>query len=207
MWKLCEYLQWVSVLPLVWFGGVRMRKGLACYLGRVACNIRGLDVDEPLEDLSMPCRLNIGCGRDVRLGWVNLDKYPCDESVVCCDLDREKLPFEDNCFDFICMSHILEHFYGDRFEILRDVCRVLKPGGVLEVRLPTFLPSLYHVSCFHPHSYLNPIVDYGIRGHVNSQRLYDFRLLSFRYVFLRFGLSFPFVHFESVWMLKKYDGG
>ena len=52
------------------------------------------------------------------------------------DLSK-KLPFEDNSFDLIYASHVVEHipwFFCD--EIFKEFLRILKSGGVLEVWVP-----------------------------------------------------------------------
>jgi SAM-dependent methyltransferase len=47
------------------------------------------------------------------------------------------LPFEDNTFDLIHASHILEHIPWQYSEdVLKEWVRVLKPGGTLEIWVP-----------------------------------------------------------------------
>lgn len=48
-------------------------------------------------------------------------------------------PFEENRFDFVYMSHVVEHFYPrDRDRVLVHVERSLRPGGLLFIRVPHF---------------------------------------------------------------------
>lgn len=57
-----------------------------------------------------------------------------------------RLPFLDNQADFIYSSHVLEHFfYDDAILLLREIHRVLKPGGVTRVCVPDldYAMSLY----------------------------------------------------------------
>lgn len=50
------------------------------------------------------------------------------------------LPFEDNSFDLLYASHILEHVaWYKTDEVLREWVRVLKPGGSLEIWVPNGL--------------------------------------------------------------------
>jgi len=53
-------------------------------------------------------------------------------------LDAAKpLPFPDNTFDLIYASHILEHIpWYKTEEVLKEWCRILKPGGQLEIWVP-----------------------------------------------------------------------
>jgi len=47
------------------------------------------------------------------------------------------LPFEDDTFDLVYASHVLEHIpWYKTEEVLKEWARILKPGGVLEVWVP-----------------------------------------------------------------------
>lgn len=52
-----------------------------------------------------------------------------------------ELPFPDATFDRIIASEVLEHIDNDR-GALRELSRVLRPGGVLAVTVPRWLPEL-----------------------------------------------------------------
>lgn len=47
------------------------------------------------------------------------------------------IPFADNTADFVYSSHFLEHlFKKDALTLLKESCRVLKPGGTVRVCVP-----------------------------------------------------------------------
>lgn len=52
------------------------------------------------------------------------------------------LPFADNYFDFVFSSSALEHM-KDKDLVLKEMKRVLKPGGHAIIIIPTHMPSLY----------------------------------------------------------------
>jgi ubiquinone/menaquinone biosynthesis C-methylase UbiE len=84
-------------------------------------------------------KLNLGCGNDFKYekGWVNLDiTRPCN---IKADMDVD-LPFKDQSFDLIWASHILEHRHDLR-KIQRELARVIKKGGELNVIVPYFLST------------------------------------------------------------------
>ncbi len=54
--------------------------------------------------------------------------------------DATRLPFPDRAFDRIIASEVLEHVDSDR-RALGELARVLRPGGVLAVTVPTWLPE------------------------------------------------------------------
>ena len=54
--------------------------------------------------------------------------------------DGTGLPFLDDTFDFIICSEVMEHIPDDA-AAAAELARVLKPGGMLAVTVPTFLPE------------------------------------------------------------------
>jgi len=54
--------------------------------------------------------------------------------------DATRLPFADGSFDAVIVSEILEHVPNDG-AALAEVARVLRPGGVIAVTVPAWLPE------------------------------------------------------------------
>lgn len=54
--------------------------------------------------------------------------------------DATRLPFEDDTFDSIVTSEVLEHIQDD-VSAIAEFHRVLKPGGSLAVTVPTWFPE------------------------------------------------------------------
>jgi predicted SAM-dependent methyltransferase len=80
--------------------------------------------------------LNLGCGGRYIKGWVNIDFISQSEDVIKHNL-LTPLPFEDNSFDAVYNSHVLEHFSKrDAAKFIAEIYRVLKPGGILRVVVP-----------------------------------------------------------------------
>ena len=82
--------------------------------------------------------LNLGCGSHYsqKAEWTNIDFVSTGKDVIGHNLLRG-IPFEDNRFDLVYHSHVLEHFSkeeGDTF--ISECLRVLKPGGTLRIAVP-----------------------------------------------------------------------
>jgi MoaA/NifB/PqqE/SkfB family radical SAM enzyme/predicted SAM-dependent methyltransferase len=77
-----------------------------------------------------PARVvNLCCGSIVIPGFINIDAMPGGDMQI--DLERELLPFPDQSIDaVVCISAINYFSYQRGREIVADVYRVLKPGGV-----------------------------------------------------------------------------
>lgn len=75
-------------------------------------------------------RLNIGCASNRLDGFLNLDMDSRVNPDVQWDLERIPLPFPDNWFDCVLASHVMEHIPRQSlFPLVRDIHRILKPGG------------------------------------------------------------------------------
>jgi len=92
--------------------------------------------------------LHIGCG-DVILPYPfeNLDTRPL--KGVDHISEAFPLPFEDNVFDLVYSSHVLEHFLKiDTQAIINEWVRVLKPEGIIRLSVPSLeaLIKIYELS-------------------------------------------------------------
>jgi SAM-dependent methyltransferase len=74
--------------------------------------------------------LNIGCGEKHIVGATHLD-------LPEWDADKQGIPFSDSHFQTIYALHFLEHIQ-DPIRQLREMQRVLKPGGHLNVAVPYY---------------------------------------------------------------------
>lgn len=84
----------------------------------------------------MKTKLNLGCGNDIRTGWINLDISPLEGVDVVHDITQLPLPFDDDTFEFILCQDILEHL--EYIPLLKELHRILKKGGIVEIRVPHF---------------------------------------------------------------------
>ena len=80
--------------------------------------------------------LNIGCGRHYDRQWVNLDLESNDPSVRIHDVTKG-IPYDDDEFEVVYHSHVLEHLKPELGEeLIRECFRVLKPNGILRIVVP-----------------------------------------------------------------------
>lgn len=94
-------------------------------------------------------KLNLGCGTDVKPGWVNIDLALESPPVfdpnsvpatifINHDL-RRGIPLPRESCAVIYSSHFFEHVqYGEALNLLRECYQLLKPGGVFRICLPDF---------------------------------------------------------------------
>lgn len=85
-------------------------------------------------------KLNLGCGKDYRKGYINIDK--CHKfSDLSFDLEKVPYPFKDNSIEKILAENVMEHLINFE-QALDELHRILKPAGVIEILVP-------HFSSFH----------------------------------------------------------
>jgi ubiquinone/menaquinone biosynthesis C-methylase UbiE len=66
------------------------------------------------------------------------------------DARGENLPFEDNTFDIVYSTNVLEHVENP-LKVIDEALRVLKPGGILQIVYPNYLSYFDgHYAVFHP---------------------------------------------------------
>ncbi|WP_132249395.1 class I SAM-dependent methyltransferase [Methylobacterium segetis] len=86
----------------------------------------------------IPDRLNVGCGHDIREGWLNVDSGDWHNPDMIADItDLPMLP--NRHFVEIVAQDVLEHIPRTRqVSTLIEWGRLLSPSGVLSVRVPSF---------------------------------------------------------------------
>jgi len=93
-------------------------------------------------------------GTDIR------DENIKNATFEACNLESEKLPFEDDMFDFVFSKSVAEHVKNTD-NILSEVKRVLKPGGIFVCMVPDWKSqmSIY----WDDYTHVKPFTQKGLR--------------------------------------------
>ncbi|MBU3714014.1 MAG: class I SAM-dependent methyltransferase [Ferruginibacter sp.] len=100
-----------------------------------------------VRNLVLPYCTGHGC--DIGFGGDKIKKTDClgidyakpyaktghDKVDIACDISNEKIPVDDNTFDFVYSSHLIEDF-EDTNRILIEFIRILQSGGNLILVFP-----------------------------------------------------------------------
>jgi hypothetical protein len=88
-------------------------------------------------DTGLDARLNLGCGDDVRRGYLNIDFRQTHPSVIQVDLSVHPWPFADRSAKEILMLDFLEHLpYAKTPFILLECFRTLQDDGEVVIQVP-----------------------------------------------------------------------
>jgi predicted SAM-dependent methyltransferase len=78
---------------------------------------------------------------------LGVDKYYKSKSILQADILT--LPFEDNSFDYILFLDVIEHlFYPEQLIAVKELKRVLKPGGKIILSVPNLAHLASRISFF-----------------------------------------------------------
>jgi SAM-dependent methyltransferase len=81
-------------------------------------------------------KLQVGAGRNPLPGWLNTDYEPTANSIIFLDATTP-FPFNDAAFDYVFSEHMIEHIsYLEGIIMMKEVFRVLKPGGKVRIATP-----------------------------------------------------------------------
>jgi len=87
----------------------------------------------------MAIKLNLGCGRNHREGYVNVDKAPGADPDMLVDLEEFPWPFDDDSVEEILLIHTLEHLGQDTdvfLGIIKEIYRVSAPDARVRIDVP-----------------------------------------------------------------------
>ena len=99
--------------------------------------------------------INIGSGiKAIHREVINLDIFPFENVGLV--TDATKLPIQDNSVDMVITESTLEHI-PDAELAIREICRVVKPGGYVYISIPFLMP--FHAS---PNDYVR-LTNEGIK--------------------------------------------
>lgn len=82
-------------------------------------------------------KLDIGCGKNKREGFVGVDQYQMEGVDVVHDLSVTPWPFEDDSVSEVNCSHFLEHLSSaNRVKFFNELYRIMETGAKATIITP-----------------------------------------------------------------------
>lgn len=130
-------------------------------------------------------KLDVGCGKNKKEGYIGIDICKFIGADYAVDIDNENLPFRDNSIKEIYSHHILEHCQNIIF-IMNEFHRVCKPGARIKIIVPygyshQFIQDPTHKTAFNEDTfrkyfcnpeYVKAFSNYGINGFFKEIDIY-----------------------------------
>ena len=116
--------------------------------------------------------LNIGCGQQYMPGAYNWDNSTQTKTDAIVDVRKDRFPADDNFFDEIFSGNLFGEVVGnDEFVHCMNECwRVLKPGGIMTVRVPNAMYSVTFLDPFEGRHFIPATFDYFDFDKIHYQR-------------------------------------
>jgi len=112
-------------------------------------------------------KLNLGCGIDRMIGYVNCDISTDVKPDKIVDLEK-KLPFENNSIDEINLSHVLEHV-RNLIPLMHEIRRVCKNGARIHIRVPFYSSWSQFTDPTHVRFFTPGTFDYFRKGKLGHE--------------------------------------
>ena len=80
-------------------------------------------------------KLNLGCGTDIKKGYVNLDRAKIKRVDIVHSLESFPYPFKDNTFEEVIAINVLEHL-DDTIKVMEEIWRISRNNAKVIIRVP-----------------------------------------------------------------------
>ncbi len=160
--------------------------------------------------------LDIGCGGGELAEYIHGELYGIERNRIKAEIAKTKsyreviigdaeedLPFSNNYFDTVVCTEVLEHLLDPR-KALKNIYRILKPGGLLLVSVPN--PQGLRRFLFDFHDEFIGLKDEGdIHYHYGTAKQWQilFEKEGFKTMHIE-GLSLPLIHrFKALAFIRQ----
>lgn len=134
--------------------------------------------------------LHIGCGDIDAPGFINVDAQPYPHVHHVRDDITDLAMFADASADLVYMCHVLEHVPRRQIlDVLAEMRRVLRPGGVLRISVPDFdrLVDIYCSTGRDPDRVIDPLL--GSHANAYDVHYWIFTRASLSAILMRAGFD------------------
>ncbi len=153
-------------------------------------------------------RLNLGCGKKIIPGWVNVDIQKGAGVDKSFDFNTFPYPFTDNTFSLVLLDNVLEHLDFPK-KVLDEIHRISIPNGRVIIKVPYYHCKGAYNDITHKHFFneatfdnlVNPEDHYTLDANSYNKKL---RIEILKLIPTRLGILFPsFIRRQASYVLGE----
>jgi len=81
-------------------------------------------------------KVDIGCGKNKKQGFVGIDQFPGKEVDIVCNINK-KIKLKDNSVSILYSHHVLEHVESLE-KTMEEIYRICKKNSIVIIEVPHF---------------------------------------------------------------------
>lgn len=161
-------------------------------------------------------KLEIGVNtKRIAKDWDTLDIIKGDDIDIVADI-REKLPIEDDTYDLVYMSHVLEHIEWYKIkDVFHEIFRIIRKDGFVEIFVPDIDKIIYAYQneiipddWYKYNEQKDPFVWFIGRIYTYGEKESDFHKSAFNYSYLKKCLEEAgFRDIKKIYKTRGYNHG
>ena len=149
-------------------------------------------------------KLNLGCGKDIKEGWVNVDIQYAEDIDKSFNFDKFPYPFLDDEFDFVLVDNVLEHLENP-IKVMQELWRICKEGATIQIIVPYYNTYWNYGDISHKH-FFNELTIKQIIGDIDynhNKQKEQFEILELTSIPQRF---LKYIPMSILNVLKRFLG-
>ncbi len=87
--------------------------------------------------------IDLGCGKNKTKGYFGIDGDPTAHADLTVDFEKNPIPLADSVADRVVSRQVFEHL-EDPIKVLKEVHRIVKPGGEIFIEVPHYSSHIAH---------------------------------------------------------------
>ena len=126
-------------------------------------------------------KLNLGCGLDIKKGYINLDEFKFEGVDVVWNINKTPWPFKKNTFSEIIISHVLE-YVENPVKTMEEVWRVAKDNATIRIGVPYFSGLNAITDPTHKNFFAASTFDFFDKTKIKNNYFSNSKMMDFRIV-------------------------
>lgn len=129
------------------------------------------------------------------------------KNVKTANIETDKLPFQDNSFDLVLCSEVIEHLSKSPLLVFQEINRILRPGGYFLITTPNIIRTQNLIRMLIGHNISFPVEQ--LNSHLYYRHNREYTLIEIEDLIKLSGLKISqsgyFISYSPFRQKNKYD--